>query len=62
MIKMPIIPKVPTPEFGSEDFNSIQGVTITGAFAKVFARLPATTLSKLECEQIFNNQEASITL
>lgn len=57
---MPIIPRSPVPIFGSNDFNSIQGTTITNAFAKLFARLPATTLTKAEVESIFNNQEATI--
>lgn len=58
---MPIIPKSPVPLFGADNFNSTQGVTIVGAFNKVFARLPGTSLDKAECEQIFNNQESLIT-
>lgn len=58
---MPIIPQGTPPEFGDDDFNSTQGVTIVGAFNKLFARLPSTTLTKAECETIFNNEEATIT-
>ena len=62
---MPIIPKVPTPTFADIDnavgnFNSVQGVTIVGAFHKLFTRIPATTLTIVEVEQVFNNQEAII--
>jgi len=58
---MPIIPKSPTPVFGSDDFNSIQGVTIAGAFNKFFAANEFSTLSKAECEEMFNNEESIIT-
>lgn len=57
---MPIIPKSPTPVFGADDFNSIQGVTITGAFNKFFAINPASTLTKAECEEMFNNEGSVI--
>ncbi len=57
---MPIIPKSPTPLFGADNFNSTQGSTIVGEFNKLFARLPGTSLDKGECEQMFNNEEASI--
>jgi len=58
---MPIIPKATDPLFGADDFNSTQGVTIVGAFNKFFKRVPAGTLTKAECEKIFNNDEASVS-
>lgn len=58
---MPIIPKDPTPEFGSNEFNSTQGITIANAFYKYFTRVPAGTLDKGEVEQIFNNEEADLS-
>lgn len=58
---MPILPRSPTPIFGADDFNSTQGVTIVGAFNKFFAANPASTLTKAECEQMFNNEESIIT-
>jgi len=58
---MPIIPDATAPVFGADDFNSTQGVTIVGAFHKLFTRLPSATLTQAECEQIFNNDEATIT-
>lgn len=58
---MPIIPQSTAPIFGADDFNSTQGVTIVGAFHKLFTRLPSTTLTQAEVEQVFNNDEATIT-
>ena len=58
---MPIIPISPTPAFGADNFPSIQGLTITGAFSKFFAANPSSTLTKAECEDMFNNEESIIT-
>lgn len=58
---MPIIPQSTDPLFGADNFNSTQGVTIVGAFNKLFDRLPSTTLTKAECESVFNNREDIIT-